>query len=517
MNNRRENYLNVTLKKENDDEDEVLISLGDLFKNFKRYLAIWICASIIISILSLVSVAILKSDENKKLSSLVSFTYKGIESGLDPAGNKFDVNSLKSPAVIEMALTNLDRSVAELEAIRQDITIEGIIPHDAIERITAYKSIYESGAGTGALDAAQQMLDTKYYPTQYNVYFNYASTGYKPSEAVQVFNEILNCYQDYFFDTYGYNQSLGSAITTLDYNDYDYSEAVDVFNDTLSTLKNYVDQLSAKDSTRFRSNVTGYTFADLSKTIDTLRSVDIDLISSYIAVNNVTKDKDAAVTYYQYRVEQLTREKAVTEEKLASIIDSFNNYKKDTVLLFGDEKDSLGANYTQASPQYDSLINQKIDTQTQLSSTVQRINYYNSRITALNSQPIGSQEKMDKVSGNLQRLNEKINILLDNVNKTADEYYENVSFSNAYNVLVPASSSNMNVIVNAIDNSKMILLIGNALIFVIYILAAVIGALKDESKKKSVASQAVAPAPELDSSDDGKKEDVQKKTTKNSK
>ena len=124
---------------------------------------------------------------------------------------------------------------------------------------------------------------------------------------------------------------------------------------------------------------------------------------------------------------------------------------------------------------------------------------------------------MDKVSGNLQRLNEKINILLDNVNKTADEYYENVSFSNAYNVLVPASSSNMNVIVNAIDNSKMILLIGNALIFVIYILAAVIGALKDESKKKSVASQAVAPAPELDSSDDGKEEDVQKKTTKNSK
>ena len=512
MNNKRESYLNVTLKKENDDECEALINLGDLFKNFKRYLAIWICASIIVSILSLVGVAIFRSGDHKELKSLVSFTYKGIESGLDPAGNKFDVNSLKSPAVIEMALTNLGRSVAELEAIRQDISIEGIIPQDAIERITAYKSLYQSGAGTSALDAAQQMLDTKYYPTQFNVCFNYANTGYKPSEAVQVFNEILNCYQDYFFDIYGYNKSLGSAITTLDYNDYDYSEAVDVFNDTLSTLKNYVDQLSANDTTRFRSNITGYTFADLSKTIDTLTSVDLDLISSYIAVNNVTKDKDAAVTYYQYRVEQLTRERAVTEEKLASIIDSFNNYQKDTVLVFGNEKDSLGANYTQASPQYDSLINQKIDTQTQLSSITQRINYYNSRITALNSLPVGSQEKMDKVSVNLQKLNEKVNVLLDNVNKTADEYYENVSFSNAYNVLVPASSSSVNVITNTLNNSKMILLIGNALIFVIYILAAVISAIKDESKKKAIACE--GSDSESDSNDDEKKEDIQKKGAK---
>lgn len=512
MNNKRESYLNVTLKKENDDEGEALVNLRDLFKNFKRYLAIWICASIIVSILSLVGAAIFKSDDHKELKSLVSFAYKGIESGLDPAGNKLDVNTLKSPAVIEMALTNLGRSVGELEAIRQDISIEGIIPKDAIERITAYKSIYESGAGNSSLDAAQQMLDTKYYPTQYNVSFNYANTGYKPSEAVQVFNEILNCYQDYFFDTYGYNKSLGSAITTLDYNDYDYSEAVDVFNDTLSTLKSYVDQLSVSDATRFRSNITGYTFADLSETISTIKSIDLDLISSYIAVNNVTKDKDAAVTYYQYRVEQLTRERAVTEEKLASIIDSFNNYKKDTVLLFGEDKDSLGANYTQASPQYDSLINQKIDTQTQLSSTTQRINYYNSRITALNSLPVGSQEKMDKVDGNLQKLNEKVNVLLDNVNKTADEYYENVSFSNAYNVLVPASSSNVNLITNALDSAKMILLIGNALIFVIYIFAAVISSIKDGSKKKTIEFE--GSDSESDSNDDEKKEDIQKKVTK---
>ncbi|MFT2621812.1 hypothetical protein ACMWQU_25420, partial [Escherichia coli] len=86
-----------------------------------------------------------------------------------------DVNSVKSPVVIEAALSKLGRPLGELESIRQNITFEGIIPSDVIDRMSAYKSIYESGSGS-ALSAAESMLETSYYPTQYKVIFDYSST-----------------------------------------------------------------------------------------------------------------------------------------------------------------------------------------------------------------------------------------------------------------------------------------------------------------------------------------------------
>lgn len=93
-----------------------------------------------------------------------------------------------------------------------------------------------------------------------------------------------------FYNNYGYNSSLESAVVSIDYTEYDYVDAVDVFDSSLGSLKNYIDELAASDNTRFRSE-TGYTFADLSSSIDTVRNEDLDWISSYITLNNVTKDK----------------------------------------------------------------------------------------------------------------------------------------------------------------------------------------------------------------------------------
>lgn len=492
MENKDERYLNVTLKNESDEKDEVVISLSGIFKKLKKFFIIWIVAAVAVGFLAVAFSGLTGADQYKSMTALVSFTFDGIEKGKDPAGNVFEVNTIKSPAVIEKALTQLGHPLTEVESIRQGISIEGMIPTDAIDRITTYKSIYES-ASNSALSAAQQMLDTTYYPTQFKVHFNYANTGLDNADAVEVFNTVLECYRDYFFETYGYNEALGSSVTALDYTTYDYAEAVDVFSNTLSTLRSYVNNLASDDTTRFRSAATGYTFADLSEAIKAVQSMDLDRISSYVTVNNVTKDKDTLVYYYEYRIDALTREKTIAAENLATVTEAFANYEKDTIMIFGDGTEGTDTVSNVASDKYDNLIQQKINAQNTLSTVTQQINFYNDRLKALKSNPAGSEAKMEKVEADLVSLNEKVNSLIDSVNKTADEYYNTVAFANAYNILVPASASSVvRTVKDVISDSMMTILVLEALLVVVYIGVAFVTAIIDENKKKNAVAAAPA-------------------------
>ena len=252
MDKKDERYLNITLKNE-EQQDEVVISLAGIFKMLKKYFLIWIVTAVVIAGLVFGGSAIntRRSSNRTPLTALVSFTFDGIEEGKAPDGTEFDEYSIKNPAVIERSLTDLGHSLDMLEDVRQGITIDGIRPADAIDRITAYKSIYESG-NTNSLNAAQKMLETKYTPTQYKVNFNYSATGLSGSEAANLFNTILENYRGYFFETYGYNEALGSAVKAISYQDYDYAEAVEVFSTNLKTLKSYVDKL-AKDDTMLQA------------------------------------------------------------------------------------------------------------------------------------------------------------------------------------------------------------------------------------------------------------------------
>ncbi len=486
MDKNQQCYLNVILQNEEDKKDDVIISISGIFRKFKKYFLVWLVTAVVSAMLILTGSAIFSSDQHKAMTALISFTFDGIEKGLDPDGNKFDVNSLKNPFVIESALTKLGYPLDELEIIRQGISISEIIPSDAIDRITTYKSVYEN-ATSGALSAAQAMLDVTYYPTQYKVKFNYSQTTFENEEAVEIFNTILDCYRDYFFETYGYNKALGSAVTVLDYTKYDYAESVDVFDSTLLTLKNYVSHLAEEDTTRFRSANTGYTFSDLSEAIKTIQEMDLDRISSYVTVNNVTKDKDSLIDYYQYRIDALNREKAIASENLKTISSSIETYQKDTIMVFGNGTDSTNTQETKLSEQYDSLIRQKISAQNTVSTTTQKINYYNQRIKALKDKPVGSDAKIQKVEEYFEDLDIKVNDLIDNINKTADEYYTTVAFANAYNVLVPASTSSVvHSVKNVIEDSVNIIFIVEALIAVIYICVSFFTAVIEESRKKAV-------------------------------
>ena len=72
--------------------------------------------------------------------------------------------------------------------------------------------------------------------------------------------------------------------------------------------------------------------------------------------------------------------------------------------------------------------------------------YYNDRIDALKSNNSSLTVSKEDVEERLEEINNKITDLIDTVNKTADEYYETVTFANAYNILVPATGTEPTVV-----------------------------------------------------------------------
>ena len=354
------------------------------------------------------------------------------------------------------------------------------------------------------------MLETEYYPTQFTVTFNYAKTAISSDDAVQVLNAVLSCYRDYFFKTYGYNEALGSAVTATDYSNYDYAEVIDIYSDTLTTIQKYVGELSKNDTTRFRSSITGYTFADLSESIKAIQSIDLDMISSYITINNVTKDKDVLLNYYKFRIQNLERSKVIYQEQLAAITETIAGYEKDSILIIGNGTDDINTNYTQASKEYDNLLEKKLTAQDNLSRTTQEIIYYNERITALNTTTVGSSDKVEKAEADLAKLNAKVANLIEQVNLTSNEYYETVSLKNAYNILVPASSSVGTSITSMIKSSIIPVLVTEIMVLVVYIGIAFVLAIVEGSRKQSDIVEAAtekASAAGGDGNDDEDKKD----------
>ena len=500
MSKKDERNLNITIKNQQDDDDAVIISLSDIFRKLKKFFTLWLVAAIIAGVIGVALGTVSTVVTKPALTALISFTYNGIEKGLDPKGKNFDVNSVKNPVVIERALTKLGEDIENLDAIRKSISIEGMIPQDAIDRITVYKSVYET-ANSGNLSAAQAMLDVTYYPTQYKVHFDYGETSLSRGDSVQILNTILEEYRDYFYEIYGFNQSLGTAVPAVDYNNYDYAEQVDLFGDTLTTVEKYLKSLASDDNNLFRSTTTGYTFNDLYRAAQTIDSIDRDRISSLITVNNITKDKEASIAYYNYRIENLTRTSTALKERLDTIEDSIEQYEKDTILIFGNGTDGNDTSYSQASEEYDNLINQRVSTSTDLADTKQKIEFYKARKSALQSNKTGSKAMMETVQNQLVDLGEKVTDLVQKTELTAQEYYENVEYKDAYNILVPAVASATSLISSVIHSSIIPVFVLEAIVFIIYFAVAFIASLKSTSQRKKAAANG--------NDDDGDDDDIE--------
>ncbi len=438
---------NKNEKKAADKEVKSFISIRMICRNIKKFFLLWLIAAVAAAAI-IGGLSISNQISNRKISVLVNFSFDGVESGHDPSGNKFNINDLKSKDAIKNSLTELGLEYEDINGIYSSISISGNVPSNAISRITDYTPMYTSGD----VNTSKKILDSTYYPTQYTITMDCNMVEMEFKDCVNFLNNLTQRYKQTFFNDYGYKQSLENTITAIDYNDYDYVDAVSVFDSSLLSLQDYIDELAAKDESRFRSEKTGYTFTDLSKSIEVIRTDDLDMVSSYITVNNVTKNKENLMANYQFKSKAMERNKKIYEEKLAGLSETIETYEKNSILIFANAQSGSNATLNQSSDTYDNLISQKVIIEKQLSNCQQQMDKYNTRIKALEANSKKGSE--DIVKEDFDKITKKINDLLSSVNTTVTEYYETVALKNSYTILNEASSSLLGIIFKALSDAS---------------------------------------------------------------
>ena len=154
------------------------------------------------------------------------------------------------------------------------------------------------------------------------------------------------------------------------------------------------------------------------------------------------------------------------------------------------------------------MINQKTNLVADLAETKQLIEYYKERQEALKSKTTGNEEQCARVDEMLASVSDKVDQIIEAVADTSDDYYKNVTFKNAYNVLVPASNTASDRLSRIVDNAKMPLIALEGLCILVFFCVAIIEAFKaDNAKRKAVLAEMAAEQAEDDEADEKKAEE----------
>lgn len=463
-----------------EDGNEVRIDLALIFGYLKRFFVLWLALAVALGAFS-VAVSSWRRDVTYigDAMALITYSYDGAEKGLAPDGSELDPAKIQSPTVVESALNARHISFEKMDRVRTNLKVESVMSDDSYNRMTLYNNMLSKSNGVN-MDLIRSLLDTESNATRYIVSFDYLRAGFSREKGIDLLNTILDFYRKEFEETYNFNVALGSSLEVVNYADYDYAEAITLFTNTLDDMESYLLNLKVSDTAGFRSSATGSTLDDLLKRLSTLRDIDLDQTASFVTGNAVTRNGAAReIAHYEWLVQELTRQNAVQEAKLASLTDSIAAYEKDPMILSGEGSGTVNQDSTDY---YDQLISDKIDTQDQISQNMRTIRFYQREIEILQSDREVSQQTKDRADEYLESLNQGVNRLLEDVKTTANEFYNKAAISKTVQVLVPAMAENPSL---ASGNMTKGLIMTEGLLFVLYLGASVIMGIRASNRKET--------------------------------
>lgn len=425
----------VYLQVENPEDDSAEIDILNVFGNMSRrrrlyryLIAIAVCIGLLAAFLITGVRQIVGSGSYAQ--AVITLQYEGIESGLDPNGAAFDINKLKSPVVIEDALTGLGITDIDTEEIRKNIEIEGVIPEDAVERITVINQMAEKDATN-----YEKILDVEYFPSQYVISLH-QGRGMSASETREILNAVLESYRAWFLDTYANTAVLTITGNLIRYQDYDYAESIDMLQAQIDMMQDYVTE-RRDQAPDFRSAGTGLSFGDIAASLETIESIDMANLASYIENNVLTKDRARQIEYYNYKIKAYTMELSKMQTQLGTVQNTLDTYVKDPVVIVSSQESTQ--EITQTSKYYDSLVQKKIELSKQVAEINTKLNETYMQLDAVTSSDRKNvQGEYDKADEMLERLTETISKWAELTEKTTEEYYTTTLFSNAVKIAVPA-------------------------------------------------------------------------------
>lgn len=450
--------IEITLK--NDPvvmEDE--ISLRELFgvvMKGKQFIAMFTLVAAVVALIGSLWLPGFLSGSDGQVKTAISYYYVGASQGVSPDGTPFDINEIRSPAVLKPVIDDLGLSTygVTVERLRRNLSFEAIVPDEVVEKLGLLREVEDDELRLKEYEA----LD--YNPNQFIVTFNLSrELGIPETMGREILDAVIRSYEGWFYTTYTDREILTNLIAEVDFANYDYPEIVSIFDRQLGIIYAQLDDKIAEDSD-FRSRTTGLSFLELKQMVRLIDEIELNRSRSLIGAFNLTKDKDRLIKLYEYQIEQydlLSRKK--TDERLI-INQMIDSYIKDSsaviISSIGGEQPGVSLDYE--DEYYNSLVEDYTEAGIAATDASNEIAFLQFKIARLNEDAVTSTLKMEAVT-EVEELNEIIGVELtrwiDEINVTLAEYDQGRFYRSTLQQLTPAE-----IYKSGVDNLMLNLAIG---------------------------------------------------------
>ena len=359
-------------------------------KKFLRVLALSV-------LIALVTYFVLNSMQTYTCVLGFKYNHSGAETGLAPDGeSKLDPYEIQNPLVIEGALRSLSansQATPDLKGVRQNITVNKVVSELDME-------VTESAA----------LLGEKYEvaAVEYEMTFKY-DAKYGDEFGTKMFSAIINEYDEFLLNKYYKRKTIADFAKIVKDSSADYIDISDSMATEIDSAIEYLNNLAA-EYPEFRSQTTGYTFAELAALYQNIRNIQHAKYYGNIRAANLAKDSEMVIKSYQAKVKELEETKSVNSEVAenykSSITTFYDPYKASGLYRQAErvqtETDSSNNrdqdvledyDIEEHKNTYDNIILSYVDNATKTTDATHTVDYYNSIIDSFTNDDVSAETK----------------------------------------------------------------------------------------------------------------------------
>ena len=276
---------------------------------FMKYLKKILPLIIVVCVLATLVVNYKLKDSNTYVASeVIHYNDSMAELGLAPTGEKFDVNEIKSSAVVSKVVNRLGLTgVYSVDSLISRVSITSIPDEDKLAQKEAKLKEGESYV---------------YEPSTYIVSFT-ATNSEGPIFARTILDEILDIYFAEYSQKYVNVAPANNVIDNIENGSYDYIEMVELIDTGIDQTLNTLYQRMGQNP-YYRGTKTGVSFSDLADEFNYLREVTLAGLFAKIYNYQVTQNKTVLVSDYMTRIDN-NNILATTEENIVKAQSLFSH------------------------------------------------------------------------------------------------------------------------------------------------------------------------------------------------
>lgn len=345
----------------NESKNEGL-SLKWIFK------VIWNYRILFISVFSLFlvvifSIGLLYNSLNSKVVTYVELQWDGITEGLYPDGQRFDYSNMLSSDLFENAYETADINPISSTELKKSITIMPIIPNSVTEYIES------------------QLLrgnQVSYFATEFKIILDNGNLNLNVSDAQKLLNSLINEFKLDFERKY-ISKSVIIDYMKTDLSQYDYIEAYDILSSQIDLIYDVTDQV-LEESNNFTSAQLGFGFNNIKVRADLIRQIDLDNIIASVNSYLLTKNDEALITNYKYKIELINLDLNKESSYLLEIENLISGYTGSTtaIVIPGVDTDII-----ELDPYLNNLYQEAVDSQRIIAQYERDIVYYQKQVDRL--------------------------------------------------------------------------------------------------------------------------------------